>query len=539
MSALGNLSGQVSGLRAQLTYVVFVAAVNVVGAGEPGTVSNARTGPPQVPSAPPSLRVVTSDGSSGVLVVGLPIDDGGAYPTSLSLTVVPSAGQSSPGCATNGSILAVTVPAEYLTVGSGEVQVAVTSLAAQCAYSVSAAWTNAGGTGAAITVDSALVTGAAVPPSAPPPTPDIASVGPSAITLCWPGQPLAAGAPVLHWVLHTSLDGVVFDDGAVVGADVVGGGQRLLLQQEEEGSPMTPLRDLLDALYPPLPAVQLAPTPRTVCHTVRALRASTLYFFTIRAATALGVSPPSSQPTILSTAASVPATPPVNLRVTSMSPTQVTLSWDPPVDLDGAPLMCYTVDRALDGVADNACALPTFNVSAGAWTSGLDGPGGPAFVGPLDPNQLSAPSLPLGLPGRFTPAATPADGVYASTVADCVAPPWLQGHNGTGGPFLTAAGGNVTLRVNAAAVSRLWVRAVTAPPASKDVGAVATPTSLVSNYSATAVIVVPPATPAVPPAPVLLTRNATHVTVGWGVTQATGGCALSRLLLYTGLGVDR
>ena len=85
----------------------------------------------------------------------------------------------------------------------------------------------------------------------------------------------------------------------------------------------------------------------------------------------------------------------------------------------------------------------------------------------------------------------------------------------------------------------MWVRAVTAPLASKDVGAVATPTSLVSNYSTTAVIVVPPATPAVPPAPVLLTRNATHVTVGWGVTQSTGGCALSRLLLYTGLGVDR
>jgi hypothetical protein len=256
VSALGNLTVQLSGLRAQLTNVVFVAAVNVVGAGEPGTVSNARTGPPQVPSAPPSLRAVTSDGSSGVLAVGLPIDDGGAYPTSLSLTVVPSAGQSSPGCATNGSVLAVTVPAEYLTLGSGEVQVAVTSLAAQCACSVSAAWTNAGGTGVAITVDSALVTGAAVPPSAPPPTPAIASVGPSAVTLCWPGQPLAAGAPVLHWVLQTSLDGVVFDDGAIVEVDAMGGGQRRILQHGE-GTPMSPLRDLSGALYPPLPAVQL------------------------------------------------------------------------------------------------------------------------------------------------------------------------------------------------------------------------------------------------------------------------------------------
>jgi hypothetical protein len=220
-------------------------------------------------------------------------------------------------------------------------------------------------------------------------------------------------------------------------------------------------------------------------------------------------------------------------------PLQITLTWDGPRDLGGAPVTCYRVDRALDGVADSPCALPTFSVEAGVWVSDLPGPSGPSSVTALDASTLAGPGFPPGLSARLVLAAAPTSGVYATTVVDCVPPLVLQGINGTGGPFLNATGATVTLRVNPTSVSRVWVRAVTTPPASRDVGATTTPAALVSAYSGTLVTVAPPGVPGAPPAPVLLSRNASHVGVGWGVTTATGGCALTRLLLYVAQVVNR
>ena len=53
-----------------------------------------------------------------------------------------------------------------------------------------------------------------------------------------------------------------------------------------------------------------------------------------------------------------------------------------------------------------------------------------------------------------------------------------------------------------------------------------------SNYSQTLIAVSPPSLPGVPPAPGVVFRNSSHVTIGWGVTLANGGCALTSLAVY-------
>ena len=39
----------------------------------------------------------------------------------------------------------------------------------------------------------------------------------------------------------------------------------------------------------------------------------------------------------------------------------MTLAWDAPADLGGAPVVCYTVDRAPDGVIESPCDATGFN----------------------------------------------------------------------------------------------------------------------------------------------------------------------------------
>ncbi len=325
----GNISVQLTGLRSQLTYVVFVAAVNVVGAGEAGIVTNARTGGPAVPSAPSSIAAVSSDGGGGIVAVGLPINDGGAYPTAMVLTVTPAASQNTPGCAGNGTLLSVAVPPSYLALDTGVVQVAVGGLVARCTHSVEVAWVNAGGTGPSLPNATALTTGPATPPAGAPPTPSVTSVGPSSVGLCWPGEWMASGGPVVQWRVYSSQDGIAFDAGLVLdvgggsgsGGSGGGGGRRA-----QAAAPMPTWeqpRTLADALHPPLVAVRVSPVPPSLCLTVPALRGDTLYFFSLRAVTALGTSSPSTQPAIVTTAGPVPAAPPTNLRVLSMSPSQV------------------------------------------------------------------------------------------------------------------------------------------------------------------------------------------------------------------------
>ncbi len=55
---------------------------------------------------------------------------------------------------------------------------------------------------------------------------------------------------------------------------------------------------------------------------------------------------------------------------------------------------------------------------------------------------------------------------------------------------------------------------------------------MTSNYSSTLLAVSPPSLPGVPPSPVVVFRNSSHITIGWGVTLANGGCALTSLSVY-------
>ena len=208
------------------------------------------------------------------------------------------------------------------------------------------------------------------------------------------------------------------------------------------------------------------------------------YFVRVAAVTEVGEGHLSAASLGVQTGEVTDPAPPRNFTVTAINNTFVEFAWQPAVDLGGQLLECYRLERLVEGSLSNACAMANYTPTGGALVYTESAPG-----------DFSALPFPLNASSQLTGGDVP----LVFSQAACVAQSPLQ---------LPAFGSEV---------ARFRIVAATQASSNAD-------PDRVSNYSRTALVVVPAAASPSPPAPVVSVTQATSLVIGFDVPHFDGGC---------------
>ncbi|MBZ4486858.1 fibronectin type III domain-containing protein [Microbacterium sp. cx-55] len=277
----------VTGLLPATDYAVTVAATNSVGTGASSASLPVTTATPP-PTVPSAVRTLTGAAATTGLDLQwvAPASDGGAAIAGYDVTIT-RGGQP--------------VAAEIVTVG---LTATVRGLAADTEYVVAVAARNSVGVGPssnALTLRTAPAAPVATVPGTPA-APVVTAQSSASVALEWTA-PTDGGSAITGYVVRTSAAGAVVD-------------------------------------------VKNVTTTATV---VTGLTPGTAYTFTVEAINAVGASAASASSLPVTTPAAVPGAP-VALSATSLSSTQVGVSWQAPATDGGAPVTGYLIYVSAEGV---------------------------------------------------------------------------------------------------------------------------------------------------------------------------------------------
>src|SRR5438445_534581 len=272
-----------------------VSAINGIGTSFPSSLASATTSIATAPDPPRYLSATTVSPSQINLSWWTPVNTGGSVITGYQIE------RSTDGGTTWNTIVANTGSALYINHYSNYF------LSANSTYTYRVSAINAIGTSAPSNTASATTSPATVPD--PPRYLNATAVSPSQINLSWWTPVNSGGSVITGYKIERSTDG-----GTTWTTIVANTGSALYINH----------------------------------YSNYFLSASTTYTYRVSAINAIGTSAPSNTASATTSPATVPD-PPRYLSATTVSPSQINLSWWTPVNTGGSAITGYQIERSTDG----------------------------------------------------------------------------------------------------------------------------------------------------------------------------------------------